>query len=829
MGLVYQNSSNLESTFLSFLENSPNPVWAINSNYSTIAYNQSFKDLHRLFFKSEFDENTNILGLLDLKEEDDFKEWKKDLEKVLRGERFKKNREYQLKGKTLCFDFFFNPIKEDGKIVGATVTVMDVTNRKHLEEAIKVKKEKTVEIEQKVNTDEELIKNLRKENERFIWENNKLKFMHENFGVGFWEWDLLTDKLKVSKGFFEILEYKKDEFLPTRASLEKQVHPEDKTRVSEILQRIIDGKNEQFDCEFRILTKTGNWVWVSFAAKVLEHENNKANYVVGTISDISLKKNTQTMLKELEDRFFYLADHLPFMIWMTDRNSQSTYFNKAWLEFRNRSLESELETIPEDRIHLDDIDYYNSVLKNAYAEKTKFNVEYRLKTGEGEYKWVFDQGIPRFLSNGEFIGFIGATLDINERKIIANQLMESETKLKEITSVLGEGIFVLDKNGYVDFINPEFTNLLGWDAKDLEGRTLHSLVHVMHETENEPHDCPITRALVTGEIYRIREDYFKQKDGDLLPVSYVTSPIVRNGEIIGTVTAFHDIKERKEYEAEIERFVEELQINRDLIEENAQQMIELNQKLMESEQQLKELNANKDKFFSIISHDLKSPFTSLLGFAEYLVEDLDELSKEEIKEFSTNIYKSAKNIFNLLENLLQWSRIQSGKIQYTPSQFSLTSLIDTIIALFQVNATKKKVKLINEVTDEITVFADKFMVDAVIRNLLSNAIKFTKAGGEVRIKVMEKDDMLYVSVKDDGVGMKEEIKNKLFKIDQHVTTKGTEQEKGTGLGLILSKEFVEKNGGEIWVETEEGKGSEFIFTLPVWKEEVKANTERKVS
>ena len=121
------------------------------------------------------------------------------------------------------------------------------------------------------------------------------------------------------------------------------------------------------------------------------------------------------------------------------------------------------------------------------------------------------------------------------------------------------------------------------------------------------------------------------------------------------------------------------------------------------------------------------------------------------------------------------------------------------------------------------------MVDAVIRNLLSNAIKFTKAGGEVRVKVMEKDDMLYISVKDDGVGMKEEIKNKLFKIDQHVTTKGTDQEKGTGLGLILSKEFVEKNGGEIWVETEEGKGSEFIFTLPVWKEEVKVNTESKIS
>ncbi len=822
MGLVFQNSSNLESTFSSLLENSPFPIWAFNKNYSLIAFNQAFRDVYQLFFKSEFDESVNFLSLFEMKNGDDVSEWKKCYERVCKGEKFKENREYRIKGKTLYFEIFFSPIKEDENVIGATVTAVDVTNRKHLEEAVRVKKDQADKVENKPNLSEAV-------NPGYD-ELYKYKFLYDNFGIGFWEWNLVTDELKVSKGFFEILEYQENEFTPTRTILEKQVHPEDKLKISEILQRIIDGKNEQFVCEFRILTKTGSWLWISFQAKVMEHEGNKPKYVVGIINDISLKKNTQTMLKELEDRFFYLADHLPFMIWMTDRELQPTYFNQAWLKFRNNTLEDELETIPEDRIHIDDMEYFNSVLKSAFAAKQPFSVEYRLKSGDGQYKWVLEQAIPRFMSNGELIGYIGATLDINERKIIANQLMESETKLKEITSVLGEGIFVLDKNGYVEFINPEFTNLLGWTEEDLNERKLHTLVHEMHENGESVHDCPIIRAIKTGEIYRIREDYFKQKNGDLLPVSFVTSPIIRNGEIIGVVTAFHDIKERKEYEAEIERFVEELQINRDLIEENAQQMIELNQKLIESEKQLKELNANKDKFFSIISHDLKSPFTSLLGFAEYLVEDLDELSKEEIKEFSTNIYKSAKNIFNLLENLLQWSRIQSGKIQYSPAQFSLTALIDTIIALFQVNAAKKKVRLTNEVTEEISIFADKFMVDAVIRNLLSNAIKFTKAGGEVKIGVIKKEDYYQIYVKDNGVGMKEEIKNKLFKIDQHVTTKGTEQEKGTGLGLILSKEFVEKNGGKIWVESEVGKGSEFNFTLPVWKEEVqtKSGVEKQI-
>ena len=199
--------------------------------------------------------------------------------------------------------------------------------------------------------------------------------------------------------------------------------------------------------------------------------------------------------------------------------------------------------------------------------------------------------------------------------------------------------------------------------------------------------------------------------------------------------------------------------------------------------------------------------------SDLLVEDLDDLTKDEIKEFAANIYKAGKNVFNLLENLLQWSRIQTGRICYSPTTFSLTELSESIIALYIVNATKKKVKLISEITDELNIFADKFMIDTVLRNLISNAIKFTKTGNEIRIQAVETESEYRISVKDNGVGMEDEIKEKLFKISEHVTTKGTDQEKGTGLGLILCKEFVEKNGGKIWVESEVGKGSEFIFTI----------------
>jgi signal transduction histidine kinase len=252
------------------------------------------------------------------------------------------------------------------------------------------------------------------------------------------------------------------------------------------------------------------------------------------------------------------------------------------------------------------------------------------------------------------------------------------------------------------------------------------------------------------------------------------------------------------------------------MEENANEFARLNEMLAESESRLKELNASKDKFFSIISHDLRSPFTSIIGFAEVLLEDLDSLEKVDIKEFTNSIYKSSKNIQNLLENLLQWSRVQTGRIEFNPIAFDLSHLVNDVVALYQVNAARKKINLINGIENQYNINADKFMIDTVLRNLVSNSIKFTNQGGEIKIlsELQTSKNMLQISVEDNGIGMKEEIISKLFKIDEHVTTKGTDKEKGTGLGLILCKEFIEKHGGAIWAESSVGKGSKFKFIIP---------------
>jgi len=238
--------------------------------------------------------------------------------------------------------------------------------------------------------------------------------------------------------------------------------------------------------------------------------------------------------------------------------------------------------------------------------------------------------------------------------------------------------------------------------------------------------------------------------------------------------------------------------------------------LQRSELQLKELVATKDKFFSIISHDLKNPFNTLIGFSDLLLARLHLLSTEKINDYAVQINRAAKNGFNLLENLLQWSRSQTGKIVWKPEPFRLKKLIEDNLALLNPSAIKKNIRLQAEYQDDIFVFVDINMVTTVVRNLISNAIKFTNNEGEINLTVSHKAEECFVTicVSDNGVGIDAEDLNKLFRIDVHHVTTGTAQEQGTGLGLILCKEFVLKNGGTIWVESEIDKGSRFYFTVP---------------
>lgn len=230
---------------------------------------------------------------------------------------------------------------------------------------------------------------------------------------------------------------------------------------------------------------------------------------------------------------------------------------------------------------------------------------------------------------------------------------------------------------------------------------------------------------------------------------------------------------------------------------------------------LQESNATKDKFFSIIGHDLRGPINSLSSFSTLLIDHLDSLTKEEIKMLATDVNKSLKNLFALLENLLQWSRSQTGSIEFKPENFDLNALLEENKSLLKVQADTKQIRIELSNNGTLEVNAHIQSVNTVIRNLISNAIKFTPHGGNVTVASHQEENSCVVTVSDTGIGIPKSVVDTLFRIDARHTTLGTANEKGTGLGLILCKEFVEKNGGRIGVTSRQGSGSTFYFTLPL--------------
>lgn len=236
--------------------------------------------------------------------------------------------------------------------------------------------------------------------------------------------------------------------------------------------------------------------------------------------------------------------------------------------------------------------------------------------------------------------------------------------------------------------------------------------------------------------------------------------------------------------------------------------------LREAQKNLREANATKDKFFSIIAHDLKNPFNALLGLSKLLLQNFDIFDDEKKMHFIQGIFQSSEQGYKLLENLLDWSRMQTGKINWTPSEIDLCTYAFENISLLKTGAENKNISLYSDISKDTIIYADANMVTMIIRNLVSNAIKFTHEGGEVKISSETKGNEEEITISDTGVGIRPETIEKLFRIDNHHSTLGTANEQGTGLGLILCREFIEKNGGKIWIESEVGKGSEFKFTLP---------------
>lgn len=421
---------------------------------------------------------------------------------------------------------------------------------------------------------------------------------------------------------------------------------------------------------------------------------------------------------------------------------------------------------------------FDDFLHELFDLNNKSSCEVRLSISGEPTSYVHLLGI---LSDDEDTCFVTA-VDISAYQQATEKLRDSEIRYRRLFESAKDGIVILDAvSGKIVEVNPFFIHLLGYTSEeliDIEIWEAKAFKEVGYSMDN------FIELQIKGDI-RYGDMPLKTKSEKLISVEFVSNVYVAN-HVKVIQCNIRDITERKRVE----------------------------KALKDSESRLIELNSTKDKFFSIIAHDLKGPFNSILGFSELLTDRIREQDYEEIEKYAMIIQNSARRAMDLIMNLMEWSRSQTGRMEFNPENMDFIVLIRTISQLLNDTAQQKAITLYTEMPEHMMVFADKAMMGTVMRNLISNAIKFTNPGGEIIISVEHKRNKLTITVADNGVGIRPEAMDKLFVIEKSYSTVGTQDEKGTGLGLILCKEFIERHGGEIWVESEVGTGSKFYFTIP---------------
>lgn len=530
-----------------------------------------------------------------------------------------------------------------------------------------------------------------------------------------------------------------------------------------------------------------------------------------------------------------LMNNIDDYVWFIDRDYSFIAFNQNLFEFFLRKYSVRIKAGDNFLSFLNEEErkYWKNICEQAFLgnhifdKNKRFIDEITLNDGnlsdtsnsfnksskfENSYYKIFINPVKNSLN--EIIGLSIYAKNISDSKLAEEKILKSELLSQSILSTSPDGIVTTELDGTITFASDKFIEMVGNILLDeLFSKKINDFVYEKDlENFNENFENISQGKHLNSYTFRLLK-----KDGTFF---YVESKIdvIRNEENrpIQILFILRDITDRITAEIEKEKLLQDIAYSRDQIEQEAAKYVELNNQLYESEKKLQELNAAKDKLFSIIGHDMKNPIITLLGFSEILAEDYDELSDDEKKEYIKTIYETTLNTKKLLENLLNWSRAQSGRMQINLEAISLKTIIKESIELVKSQAEKKNITLNVDMNSSLMVYADKNLLETIIRNLLTNAIKFTGDGGKVSLNTVDENGYVKISVKDTGIGLSKDDVQKLFRIDVNNKEIGNSKEKGTGLGLILCKEFCEKLGGKIWVESELGKGSKFFFTVPIY-------------
>lgn len=518
-------------------------------------------------------------------------------------------------------------------------------------------------------------------------------------------------------------------------------------------------------------------------------ENGDVIYIIEICRDITDRVKAEQALKA--ERNMFIAGPTMVFKWRNDA---------GWpVEYVSPNVETILGYTPEelregnpaysDIVHPDDLERVTKEVNDSVAAGVG-NFEhrpYRLLCKNGDVIWCADYTTILRNKQGQATYFLGYVVDSTQSILAHEKLRISEERLSMVINGTNVGIWDWHIPDGRLVINERWAEMVGHTLEELQPLSIQAWIDLCHPEDLEKSNALLARHFAGETEYYICEARMRHKSGEWVWVLDQGKVFEWDdaGKPVRMAGTHLDINKRKMAAEILERTLKELQ----------------------------EANATKDKFFSIISHDLRSGFNNILSGAR-LIQTPEVKKRGQVDTLAAELHKSAKMQHELLENLLTWSRIQRDKIDFVPAPMLLCSSVHKVIEMMAPNARQKEIQLHNQIETELILVADRDMIQTVLRNLTSNAIKFTPPGGEISFRAQVENDATVVSVQDTGVGISERGRHQLFRIDSNYRADGTAGEKGTGLGLILCKEFIEKHGGKIWVESEQDRGSTFFFTIP---------------
>ena len=570
--------------------------------------------------------------------------------------------------------------------------------------------------------------------------------------------------------------YSKEEFLKISpfdfSGKPQNVKPKD-------IDDLINNKRKKLVFESNQYRKDGSKIPVEISTSSVVIDNKE--YLLSVARDITSRRKTEARIRQLNNRIESSMQAGEMGWWEMELPSGKVYFSKVKSDLLGYDKEQFkhyndfMELVhPED--HKKTMELMRDLLE---GRQSTYHCEYRIRRKDGKYIWFQDVGRIEHKEDN-FVKITGISNNITKRKEIEQKTKESEEKFRIISENANEGIILIDNEGTVTYANPSVEKIFEYKPEEIKGEDVHK--KLAFGIFNEEHQKKFEKWQSTGKGDAIdTKSYFdiSTKSGMQKTIELSISSIDHKNEW-NAVGIIHDVTQEKE-----------------------------------AEKRLKELNASKDKMFSIISHDLRSPFSGFLSLTEFLKDEVETISKDDLKQISDAILKSANSLYDLLDDLLRWSQSQRGKTPFKPEKLNLNELVFDNVSLMTKTALDKKIKIINNCRKKMPVIIDGNMINTVIRNLLSNAVKFSYPNSDIQVECSKSKHFVSVSVIDNGKGMSKEVMEQIFAVSDEKIQTGTVNEKGTGLGLVICKEFIEKHGGEIFVESEPEKGSKFTFSLPV--------------